>query len=65
MLFVEAGVEYARAYVEGQTNGRNDAAALQGIMEELIGGSVEIDTYKSGDVILDNFYLLLSDYITF
>ena len=65
MLFVEAGVEYARAYLEGRTNGRNDQEALQAIMNELVGGEVELTTYQQGDVDLDNFYLLLSDYITF
>ena len=65
MLFVEAGVEYAMAYCEGKTNGTNDPVVLQEIMSKIVGSEVQLQTYDEGDTKLDNFYLLLSDYITF
>lgn len=65
MLFVEAGVEYAIGYCEGKITEKNDSAALQEIMNKIVGSEVKLQTYEQGDVKLDNFYLLLSDYITF
>lgn len=65
MLFVEAGVEYARAFCEGKTNGTNNQEVLKGIMEGLVGGPIQLETYDSEGTAYDNYYLLLSDYITF
>jgi hypothetical protein len=65
MLFVEAGVEYAMAYCEGKTNGTNDPEVLKEILSEAAGADIQVSTYKQGDTELDNFYLILGDYITF
>lgn len=65
MLLVEAGTEYAIAYCEGKTNGTNDVEKLKEIMTQLVGKEVQMKTYEEGDTKLDNFHLLLSDYITF
>ncbi len=61
MMFIEAGVEYAIAYLEGETDGRVDAPKLQAIMEEIAQSSVELSLY--GDT--DNYFLYLSDHIIF
>ncbi|SCY28017.1 Protein of unknown function [Alkaliphilus peptidifermentans DSM 18978] len=61
MLFIEAGVEYARAFLEGETNGRVDKAVLQQKLEEASGQSVQITEYGN----TDNYFLFLSDHIIF
>ena len=67
MLFVEAGVEYAKAVLEGKSNGNNDQAQIEKTLKALTDKPFELYKYKdeaSGKV-YDNYYLLLSDYINF
>ncbi len=61
MMFIEAGVEYAIAWINGDTNGRVDKAKLQTIMEEIAGGSVQLTEYTG----TNNYFLYLSDHIIF
>lgn len=67
MLFVEAGVEYAKAVLEGKSNGNNDQGQIEETLKALTDKPFELYKYKdeaSGKV-YDNYYLLLSDYINF
>ncbi len=61
MMFIEAGVEYAIAWINGETNGRNDKAKLKQIMEKIAGGAVNLTEYTG----TDNYYLYLSDHYIF
>ena len=61
MMYVEAGVEYAIAYLEGNTNGKTDASVLTEIMEGISGGSIELENY--GDY--DNYFLYLGAPVEF
>lgn len=61
MMYVEAGVDYAIEYLEGRTNGKVDRAVLQGIMERIAGGSVELTNYRN----YDNYFLYLSEHLVF
>lgn len=67
MLFVEAGTEYAMAYIEGKTNGKNDKEKLAEILNSKIDGKITITPYTDNGTkkTYDNYYLLLSDYIDF
>ena len=67
MLFVEAGTEYAMAYIEGKTNGKNDKEKLSEILNSKIDGKITITPYTDNCTkkTYDNYYLLLSDYIDF
>jgi hypothetical protein len=68
MLLVEAGVLYSIEYLEGRI-GRHDRAALNRIVNEVagrFGASVELSNWPlGGGRYLDNFYLVLSDFVTF
>ncbi len=61
MMFIEAGVEYAIAWINGNTNGRVDKAKLLEIMEGIAGGAVSLTEYPG----TDNSFLYLSDHIIF
>lgn len=61
MMFIEAGVEYARAYLEGRTDGRVDKDKLTEIMEDIAGGKVTLTFF--GDH--ENFFMYLADHIIF
>jgi len=71
MMFVEAGVEYAKAWCEGTITSKNDVEALKKICSEVANGAeMQFVTYtgkdKDGkDVNFDNFHMILSDFITF
>ena len=61
MMYVEAGVLYAIAYLEGRTDGTADAAVLTSIMSEVAGGEIVLENY--GDY--DHFYLYLGAPVIF
>lgn len=67
MLFVECGVEYAMAYLDGKTDGRNDQDKLSEILNSKIDGKITITPYTDNGTkkTYDNYYLILSDYINF
>jgi len=60
-MFIEGGVEYARAFLDGETNGRVDKAKLVEVLEKIAGGSVQLTEYEGHD----NYFLYLSDHIIF
>lgn len=66
MMYIDAGVKYAMAYVEGLTKGKADAAVLTKIMEEVAGGKVQLTPYtsKTGKS-YDHYFLYLSDFYNF
>ena len=69
MMLVETGVRYSIEFLEGRTNGRHDRAVLENIIAEVagaVGGSVELSNWPlDGGGYIDNFYLVLSDFINF
>ncbi|WP_404988315.1 DUF3798 domain-containing protein [Clostridium culturomicium] len=68
MMFVEGGVKYAMAFLDGETDGKNDKAKLTEILNSLLDDAeIKITPYidaGSGKT-YDNYYLILSDYINF
>lgn len=66
-LYLQAGVEYAKAYIEGQTKGKVDKAALVAIMERIAGGKVQLTEYTSAKTktTYSNYFLFLSDFYNF
>jgi len=61
MMYIEAGVEYAIAWINGDTDGTVDKAKLVEIMEGIAGGAVSLTEYPG----TDNYFLYLSDHIIF
>ncbi|MCL1993545.1 MAG: DUF3798 domain-containing protein [Spirochaetes bacterium] len=69
MLLVEVGVMYSIEYLEGRV-GRHDRAALSRITQEVSagmgGGGVTLSNWPlGGGASIDNFYLVLADFIDF
>lgn len=66
-MYMEAGVQYAMAYIDGKTNGKVDRAKLVSIMEGIAGGKVELTQYTSRktNVTYNNFFMYLSDFYNF
>ena len=66
MLMIEAGVEYAIAFCEGETDGALDEDVLFAKIREVGGETVVISNYEDEAAgILSNFYLLLCPFYDF
>lgn len=67
MMFVEGGVEYAKAYLEGKFTEKVNKDELVKIFKEVAKAEMKVDTLTSetSGKKLDNFFMVLSDYITF
>ncbi|EYE88567.1 hypothetical protein Q428_07335 [Fervidicella metallireducens AeB] len=67
MMFVEGGVEYAKAFLEGKTNGKVDKSKIEEIFSSIAGMKINLNTFKNESTgkTFDNFFMILSDYITF
>lgn len=65
MLYIEAGVEYAKAYLDKQTNGKNDPVVFEKLMKQCAGGPISLSTLKTDKGDYKNYYLFLSDYVDF
>lgn len=61
MMYIEAGVLYAKAYLEGETEGRVDRDKLVSILEKIAGGKVDLTNYADHE----NFFMYMSDHIIF
>lgn len=75
MMFVEAGVEYAKAYIEGKTDGKLDEDMVKKVFNEYVEEHVNsandikmtVVSYvdEENDKEYKNYLLVLSDYIDF
>lgn len=67
MMFVEAGAEYAKAYLEGKFTDKVDPAQLEKVFTEYAKSPMKITTYKDEKTGAEtkNYFMVLSDYITF
>lgn len=68
MTIIEAGVDYAIKYCNGQTNGKNDKEALMQSFSNIVGeNKITFSNYKSfiTDEEIENFYMILEPYVTF
>lgn len=66
MLFIEAGVEYAIKYLNGETNGVLDDEVLRATIQECAGDvSMTLTNYEENGTVAENHYLVMSDFINF
>ncbi|MBB6217451.1 hypothetical protein HNQ80_003572 [Anaerosolibacter carboniphilus] len=67
MMFVEGGVEYAKGYVEGAFTNKVDPEQLKEIFSKIAGAEMTMSTYTDENTgnTHENFFMILSDYITF
>lgn len=66
MVSTAALVEYGKMYIEGGLKDKNDPEALKACYAKVSDGyTIHFDNYKMNDVVQENFYMVLADYITF
>jgi len=59
MSIIELGVEYAKGYIDGTITSRNDAAALDALMQEKVPGAVLSNYTDANGTTFDNYYTVL------
>ena len=59
MSMIELGVEYAKAYIDGEITERNDAEALAAMFDEKIPGAVVATYTDANGTNFDNYYTIL------
>ncbi|NLF28773.1 MAG: DUF3798 domain-containing protein [Clostridiales bacterium] len=65
MSMIEIGFDYAKAYIEGSIEGRNDAEALKALFSEKLGGAI-IENYTNAEgTTFDNYYTILLEPVDF
>lgn len=65
MMFTEAGADYAKAYIDGETNGKVDIDVIKAKFSEYAGVDVEVNTLNENGNKLDNYFTVLLDFLTF
>jgi len=66
MVSTAALVEYGIMFINGELKDRNDPEALKAAYAKVSDGyTIHFDNYKLNDVVQENFYMVLADYITF
>lgn len=65
MLMIEAGVDYAIKYCEGQTNGKLDEEVFFECLKAKGGEEMTISKYVDGETTIENFYMLLCPFYDF
>lgn len=59
MTIIEVGVEYAKAYIDGDVTVKNDGEKLAAMLEEKVPGA-KIETYTDANgTTFDNYYTIL------
>ena len=59
MTIIEIGVEYAKAYIEGEVTERNDAAELAEMLNEKVAGAKVANYTNAEGTTFDNYYTVL------
>ena len=59
MTIIEIGVEYAKAYIEGDVTERNDGAKLAAMLNEKVAGAKVANYTNAEGTTFDNYYTVL------
>ncbi|SKC43476.1 DUF3798 domain-containing protein [Maledivibacter halophilus] len=65
MMYIEAGAEYAKAYIEGETEGKVDLEVLKAKFKEYAETDVQVNMLEEGGKKYDNYFTVLIDFINY
>ena len=65
MMFIEAGAEYAKAYIDGETDGRVDEKVIREKFEDYANTSVGIELLEEGGQKYDNYFMVMLDFLNY
>jgi predicted small lipoprotein YifL len=65
MMFIEAGADYAKAYIDGETEGKFDQAVLKDKFEAYAETEIKMTSLEENGNKYDNYIMVLLDFLTF
>ena len=65
MMYVEAGVEYAKAYIQGETNGKVDIDVLKAKFKDYAKTDTVVNPLDEGGKVYDNYFTVLVDFVNY
>lgn len=65
MMWVEAGAEYAKAWIDGETDGNVDIDVLKAKFKEYAGTESTVNTLEEGGQKFDNYFTVLVDFVNY
>jgi hypothetical protein len=65
MMMIEGSAEYAKAWINGETDGKMDIPKLSEKLFEYSGVKVNLNNLEEGGTFYDNYYTILIDFLNF
>lgn len=65
MMFIEAGADYAKAYIDGETDGKVDIDVVKEKFVEYAKVDVELTALNENGEKFDNYFTVLLDYLNY
>jgi len=65
MMFVEGGAEYAKNWIEGNTNGKIDVDKIKEAFKGYAGVDIAMTTLEEGGEKYDNYFVVIMDFLNF
>ncbi len=65
MMFIEAGAEYAKAYIDGETNGKVDVDVIKEKFSDYAKVDVKVNMLSENGEQYDNYFTVLLDFLNF
>ncbi len=65
MMFIEAGAEYAKDWIQGKFTEKMNIPVLLEKLSDYAGVDIDLKAFEHEGVTYDNFLVVLLDYITF
>lgn len=65
MMFIEGMAEYAKAWIDGETDGKMDIPKLTEKFREYSGVEVNLTNLEEGGTFYDNYFVILLDFLNF
>ncbi len=65
MMFIRAGVAYAKAYIDGETNGKVDIEVVKAKFSEDAGVNVDVGTLDDGTNQFEHYFTVILDYVNY
>jgi len=65
MMFIEAGADYAKAYIDGETDGKVDEVVLREKFEEYAKTDIGMELLEEGGKKYNNYFMVMLDFLNY
>lgn len=65
MMFIQGGADYAKAYIDGETDGKVDEKVLREKFESFADTEIGMRLLEEGGTSYDNYFMIMLDFLTY